>query len=131
MAPSSIELAQLRERPEGLTDANANVQVAETTLQDTLPNGGYAWVCTFCVFMIIIHTWGINSAWGVVLDLATSYIIQHLGWRTAYKVLAGCSLGANLVSSLLLKTRKAQHNQQAHALDSRDLKRPEVLFVIF
>lgn len=245
MASSSIELVQLHDQPKGL----ANVETIP--LEDTPPNGGYAWVCTFCVFMIIIHTWGINSAWGVILDhfitdstfpkatrieyafigglsisqalligplvhkaqgvigtrgllllgtllvsasmlgaayaheiwhlflsqgicfgfgmgllyipsmsvlphwfsshrslamgiaasgagiggivynLATSYIIQHLGWRTAYKILAGCSLGANLMSSLLLEARKSQHTQQTYALDPRDLKRPEVLFVIF
>lgn len=25
------------------------------------PNGGYGWVCTFAVFMINAHTWGINA----------------------------------------------------------------------
>jgi hypothetical protein len=31
------------------------------------PNGGYGWVCTFCAFMITVHTWGVSSAWGVPL----------------------------------------------------------------
>jgi hypothetical protein len=28
---------------------------------DVAPDGGYGWVCVFCVFMINAHTWGINS----------------------------------------------------------------------
>ncbi|KAF9693222.1 hypothetical protein EKO04_008950 [Ascochyta lentis] len=31
------------------------------------PNGGYGWVCTFCVALINAHTWGINSSYGVFL----------------------------------------------------------------
>ncbi|KAJ5924304.1 MFS general substrate transporter [Penicillium verhagenii] len=250
MASSSIELVQLPDQRKEPTELN--LQNIETSpLEDTPPNGGHGWICTFCVFMIIVHTWGINSAWGVILDhfltnstfpnatridyafigglsisqalligplvhkaqsiigvkiplllgtvlvsgsmlgasyateiwhlfltqgicfgfgmgllyipsmsvlphwfssrrslamgiaasgagiggilynLATSYIIEHLGWRTAYKILAACALGANLVSSLLLKTRKTQSIQQTQTIVLDDLKRPEVLFVIF
>lgn len=29
--------------------------------EDTIPDGGYGWVCVVCVFWINAHTWGINS----------------------------------------------------------------------
>lgn len=38
------------------------------TIEDIPPNGGYAWVITGCVFFINIHTWGVNSSWGVLLN---------------------------------------------------------------
>lgn len=31
------------------------------TIEPIPPNGGYAWVCTFAVFLINAHTWGVNS----------------------------------------------------------------------
>ncbi|OAA40562.1 Major facilitator superfamily domain, general substrate transporter [Metarhizium rileyi] len=43
--------------------AMANVATAEPVP----PNGGYAWVCTFAVFLINAHTWGVNASWAVIM----------------------------------------------------------------
>jgi len=32
--------------------------------EDVPPNGGYGWICVFCVFWVNAHTWGINSVSG-------------------------------------------------------------------
>ena len=37
------------------------------------PNGGYGWVCTFAVFLINAHTWGIS----VVSDTTTTCALLH------------------------------------------------------
>ncbi|KAJ5175120.1 MFS general substrate transporter [Penicillium canariense] len=223
-------------------DANA--------FEDTPPNGGYGWVCTFCVFFMIVHTWGINSAWGVILahflshstfpnttqteyafigglsigtalvmgplvsqsqrvlgvtatllfgtmvifasllgaayarqishlfltqgicfgigmgfvylpamsilpawfstrrslsmgiagsgsgvggilyNLVAGYTVERFGWRTTYKILAFASLGANLLSSLLLRAREPSHHRPKRTIDHHDLRRPEVLLTL-
>jgi hypothetical protein len=33
----------------------------EIAQEDLFPNGGYGWVCVFCVFWINVCTWGISS----------------------------------------------------------------------
>lgn len=38
-------------------DSMANV----ATVEPVPPNGGYGWVCTFAVFLINAHTWGVNA----------------------------------------------------------------------
>lgn len=40
------------------TDNMVNI----ATVEPIPPNGGYGWVCTFAVFLINSHTWGINAA---------------------------------------------------------------------
>ncbi|KAL2802753.1 major facilitator superfamily domain-containing protein [Aspergillus granulosus] len=37
------------------------------------PDGGYGWVCVLCIFLINVHTWGINSAYGVILSFYLSH----------------------------------------------------------
>lgn len=39
----------------------ARTEVQPPQESDVAPDGGYGWVCVFCVFMINAHTWGINS----------------------------------------------------------------------
>jgi len=39
----------------------------EPQVKDEPPNGGYGWVCVFCVFLINAHTWGVNSSYGIFL----------------------------------------------------------------
>ncbi|KAL3229726.1 putative transporter ESBP6 [Nakaseomyces bracarensis] len=34
---------------------------------DLPPDGGYGWVCAFCVFLVMFSTWGCNSGFGVFL----------------------------------------------------------------
>ena len=37
------------------------------------PDGGYGWVCVACTFFINMHTWGLNSSYGVFL----AYYLAH------------------------------------------------------
>ncbi|UPX10334.1 uncharacterized protein EKO05_0001000 [Ascochyta rabiei] len=52
------------------TDPSSEAKNKDSTQpqQDAAPpNGGYGWVCTFCVALINAHTWGLNSSYGVFL----------------------------------------------------------------
>lgn len=64
--PSPIPLregdAQGSSTPHSEWDDGAMANVA--TAEPVPPNGGYAWVCTFAVFLINANTWGINSVRG-------------------------------------------------------------------
>jgi hypothetical protein len=33
----------------------------EIAQEDIFPNGGYGWVCVFCVFWINVSSWGVSS----------------------------------------------------------------------
>ncbi|KAL4787738.1 major facilitator superfamily domain-containing protein [Aspergillus varians] len=39
---------------------------------DEFQEGGYGWMCVLCIFLINAHTWGINSAFGVILSFYLS-----------------------------------------------------------
>ncbi|OQD70626.1 hypothetical protein PENDEC_c022G05854 [Penicillium decumbens] len=68
---------------------------------------------------------------GIVYNLAEGRALEAVDVQTTYKILAFCSLGANRVSSLLMKSRdKPQDNRQRRTLDYHDLARPEVLLVM-
>ena len=41
--------------------------VEKVDQNDRPPNGDYGWVCVACTFVINVHTWGINSSYGVFL----------------------------------------------------------------
>ncbi|KAH7121653.1 major facilitator superfamily domain-containing protein [Dactylonectria macrodidyma] len=68
---------------------------------DALPEGGYGWVCVACSFLINAHTWGINSAYGVILAF---YLSDHTFPNTTaldYAFVGGLSIAcAMLVSPL-------------------------------
>ncbi|KAJ6104602.1 hypothetical protein N7523_010922 [Penicillium sp. IBT 18751x] len=68
---------------------------------------------------------------GIVYNLAASRAIETVGVRTTYKILAFSALGANIVSSLLMKSRdKPQITRKERTLDCRDLARPEILLMM-
>ena len=54
-------------------NATLSTPVEKPGQSDEIPDGGYGWVCTACVFFINAHTWGINSSYGVFL----SYYLNH------------------------------------------------------
>ncbi|KAJ5294034.1 hypothetical protein PENANT_c009G05503 [Penicillium antarcticum] len=76
-------------------------------LDDIPPNGGYGWVCTFCAFMITVHTWGVNGAWGVILN---HYLLQSTfpgATHLDYAFIGGLSISTCLViGPLVTKTYK-------------------------
>lgn len=79
-----------------------------TAYEDVPPNGGYGWVCTFCVFMIIVHTWGINSAWGVILAHFLSHSTFPNASRIEYAFIGGLSIcQALLIGPIVSKCQKA------------------------
>ncbi|KAL2834841.1 major facilitator superfamily domain-containing protein [Aspergillus pseudoustus] len=64
---------------------------------DQFPEGGYGWVCVLCIFMINAHTWGINSAYGVIL----SFYLTHDAFpgtpATIYALVSGLSISCALL----------------------------------
>lgn len=47
--------------PQVITDLTDIPPRDAVSVEEPPPNGGYAWVCTACCFMINAHTWGLNS----------------------------------------------------------------------
>lgn len=62
---SEIELQPRHGRsdppPETITELTDVPPQNAVSVEEPPPNGGYAWVCTACCFMINAHTWGLNS----------------------------------------------------------------------
>ncbi|KAK8246977.1 major facilitator superfamily domain-containing protein [Phyllosticta capitalensis] len=91
-----------------LHDEPAPVVAQPETAPPVSPDGGYGWVCCFAVFLINAHTWGINSAYGVLLAhfLTTNTFpgATHLD----FAFVAGLSLSmAQLISPIAtISTRK-------------------------
>ncbi|KAF7715322.1 MFS-type transporter [Penicillium ucsense] len=78
------------------------------TVDESPPNGGYGWVCTFCVFVIIMHTWGVNSAWGVILAHFLSHSTFQSATRIEFAFIGGLSISqALLIGPLVTKMQKA------------------------
>ncbi|RJE21187.1 transporter [Aspergillus sclerotialis] len=65
--------------------------------EDAPPNGGYGWVCTFCCCMINIHTWGINSSWGVILAHFLSNSTYPNASHLDYAFIGGLSIAMCLL----------------------------------
>ncbi|KAJ5119165.1 major facilitator superfamily domain-containing protein [Penicillium atrosanguineum] len=66
-----------------------------------LPEGGYGWVCVASVFLINAHTWGVNSAYGVLLSY---YLSDHTFPNTSaleYAFVGGLSIAMAFVVSPL------------------------------
>ncbi|OOF91361.1 hypothetical protein ASPCADRAFT_518599 [Aspergillus carbonarius ITEM 5010] len=68
-----------------------------STFEDIPPNGGYGWVCTFCVFMINVHTWGVNSAWGVILNYYLSHSTFPGASHLDFAIIGGLSISQCLL----------------------------------
>ncbi|KAL4889891.1 MFS general substrate transporter [Aspergillus ambiguus] len=76
--------------------------------EDIPPNGGYGWVCTFCSFMINVHTWGVNSAWGVIMAHFLSHSTFPDAGHLEYAFIGGLSVGqCLLLGPLVTKTYNA------------------------
>ncbi|KAJ5681922.1 uncharacterized protein N7477_001862 [Penicillium maclennaniae] len=65
--------------------------------EDIPPNGGYGWVCTVCSFMIITQTWGVSSAWGVILSHYTSHSTFPGARRIDYAFIGGLIISVALL----------------------------------
>lgn len=53
------------------------------------PDQGYAWVAVFCVFLVMINTWGCNSAFGVFLSFFLSHNTFAGATKYDYAIIAG------------------------------------------
>lgn len=83
-------------------------RIETNTFDESPPNGGYGWVCTLCVFVIIMHTWGVNSAWGVILAHFLSHSTFHNATRIEFAFIGGLSISqALLIGPIVHKTQKA------------------------
>jgi hypothetical protein len=81
--------------------------VAVANLKDVPPDGGYGWVCTFCVFMIEANTWGVNSCWGIFLDRYMTWDTFREATGFEYAMIGGLSISqALLVSPLTAALQK-------------------------
>lgn len=56
------------------------------------PNGGYGWVCTLCVLLVNAHTWGVNSAWAVILAHFLKNSTFPNTSQTEYALIGGLSI---------------------------------------
>ncbi|CAM1508851.1 Fc.00g025900.m01.CDS01 [Cosmosporella sp. VM-42] len=72
------------------------------TIEPIPPNGGYGWVCALSVFLINSHTWGINSAWAVIM----AHFLLHPDYIKAshleFALVGGCSISQALLISPLV-----------------------------
>ncbi|KAF9883919.1 hypothetical protein FE257_002662 [Aspergillus nanangensis] len=76
--------------------------------EDVPPNGGYGWVCTFCCFMTNVHTWGVNSSWGVILAHFLSDSTYPNAGHLEYAFIGGLSIAmCMLIGPVVTKTYNA------------------------
>ncbi|CAH0019908.1 unnamed protein product [Clonostachys rhizophaga] len=69
---------------------------------DSFPEGGYGWVCVIASSLISAHTWGINSAYGVILAHYLSNDTFPGTSALEYAFIGGLSIGcAMLVSPIV------------------------------
>ena len=66
------------------------------TIEDIPPDGGYGWVCTFCVFLINANTWGVNSSWGIFLDRYVEWNTFPGATKLQYSMIGGLSIASAL-----------------------------------
>ncbi|KAK0701731.1 major facilitator superfamily domain-containing protein [Lasiosphaeria miniovina] len=69
------------------------------TVEDVPPDGGYGWMCTFCVFMINANTWGVNTSWGIFLDRYLTLDTFPNATKFEYAMIGGLSISQALLSS--------------------------------
>lgn len=64
--PEAFQLQHKRHTNETTAELHGEVLEGDnmanlTTIELVPPNSGYGWICTFSVFLINAHTWGVNS----------------------------------------------------------------------
>ena len=68
------EASGQRAPPEAAEEGVPDNQMSNiTSVEPVPPDGGYGWVCTFAVFLINAHTWGVSSV-SSQKPLITSYL---------------------------------------------------------
>ncbi|KAL6246659.1 hypothetical protein RBB50_005966 [Rhinocladiella similis] len=96
---SEIELQPRHGRsdppPETITELTDVPPQNAVSVEEPPPNGGYAWVCTACCFMINAHTWGLNSAWGIFLAHYLSDSTFENASRLEYALIGGLSISTS------------------------------------
>ncbi|KAF5589455.1 major facilitator superfamily domain-containing protein [Fusarium pseudocircinatum] len=82
--------------------------ITNTSNIDTIPpNGGYGWVCTFAVFLINAHTFGVNGSWAVIMAYYSLHPDQVLASSFEFALVGGLSISAALIlSPVITATRK-------------------------
>ncbi|KAM0269819.1 hypothetical protein ACHAQH_009656 [Verticillium albo-atrum] len=80
-------------------DEAGNSLTNVTSVEPTPPNGGYAWVCTLCVFLVNFHTWGVNSSWAVIMAHYSNESTELNASHFEYAVIGGLSISQALLSS--------------------------------
>ncbi|KAG7103876.1 putative transporter ESBP6 like protein [Verticillium longisporum] len=70
-----------------------------TSIEPAPPNGGYAWVCTLCVFLVNSHTWGINSSWAVIMAHYSNESTDLKASHFEYAIIGGLSISQALLCS--------------------------------
>lgn len=56
---------------------------------DLPPDGGYGWICCFCVFLVMFSTWGCNSGFGVFLGFYLNNDTYPHATKYDYALIAG------------------------------------------
>ncbi|KAL3478300.1 major facilitator superfamily domain-containing protein [Aspergillus californicus] len=87
------------------SEAPKGVHVQEPTPSqpaDEFPEGGYGWVCVICIFFINAHTWGINSAFGVILSFYLSHDVFPGTPALSYALISGLSISCALLITPLV-----------------------------
>lgn len=74
---------------------------------DLPPDGGYGWVCTFCVFLVMFSTWGCNSGFGVFLGYYLNNKTYPGASKYDYALVAGLTvfLGQGLAPFVMILMR--------------------------
>ncbi|KAL1582092.1 hypothetical protein WHR41_09172 [Cladosporium halotolerans] len=72
--------------------------------EDVPPDGGYGWVVAACVFLINVHTWGVNSSWGVFLAHFLSQSQFENATHLQYALIGGLSISQALLVSSVVST---------------------------
>lgn len=66
-------------------------------VEDIPPDGGYGWIVTAAVFFINVNTWGINSAWGVFMDMYMRENTFPEASEFEYALIGGLSVALALI----------------------------------
>ncbi|OJJ05569.1 hypothetical protein ASPVEDRAFT_859373 [Aspergillus versicolor CBS 583.65] len=71
-------------------------------VDNDFPEGGYGWICVLCIFLINAHTWGINSAYGVILAFYLSSDQFPGTPAIVYALVSGLSISCALLIAPLI-----------------------------